>query len=492
MPDVDGGVLARELAVLPCVVDDSPGTDRVTNIVGTVSERGSASGDDLDERVGELDLVGVLLGGGVHTLHTGTLGSTVDTRLSGVDVVVKTVEQSDNDDGRDALDDDGHVLPLVDLTSAHGVVVKSAHGPSQRTTALPELSVEPLLALCDKLLVGKLLVLGAADGTLLRLGRGNDILNTLLGVLGFAQGRCVVLGEVVVLDNGVVGHDNLAVGGSRALEEEGTLEGVVPPESVVAVDDLAVDVGNEEEGRKNCETETSAQDDRGDVPGGLLVETKLRGALVDDGKSADSTGDKEEEGRGVDGYWYGVLAHVDDDLDEHEDAGTESSRDGGSHTETSEDGTETLSAIPSPLDLGGTHGRNTDTGNRRDQRVGRGNVGRVPCAPHDPGRGTGESAGEGQHLDAGITPEGVGRDNTVLDGFGGSGTDRDSADHLKNGTQDHGLAVGDGSRGHTGSPGVGDIVGTVVVGIEHGEHGANGKNVGVLCHDHVGGCCTRK
>ena len=85
-------------------------------------------------------------------------------------------------------------------------------------------------------------------------------------------------------------------------------------------------------------------------------------------------------------------------LDEHEDDGTEASRGGGSHSETSKDSTETLALIPSPLNLAGTSNSNTDTSDRRDERVGGRDVSGVPSAPHDPNGSTGQSAGEGKHL----------------------------------------------------------------------------------------------
>lgn len=82
----------------------------------------------------------------------------------------------------------------------------------------------------------------------------------------------------------------------------------------------------------------------------------------------------------------------------------------------------------------------------------------VASTPHDPGGSGGESTGEGEHLDAGITSESRDGDDTVLDGIGSTGTDSDGSEHLEDSTEDHGLAVADRSRRYTGSPRVGNIV----------------------------------
>jgi hypothetical protein len=138
-------------------------------------------------------------------------------------------------------------------------------------------------------------------------------------------------------------------------------------------------------------------------------------------------------------------------------------------------------------------------------------VSRVLGAPHDPDGGTGKSAGEGEHLDTGIALEGAGRDDAVLDGISGTGTNSNGADHLENGTENHGLAVGNGSGRDRSGPRVGDIVleplvlvmrhccedtltSTIVVGIEHGKEGADGEDIvvlGELGHCYGGAACCR-
>jgi hypothetical protein len=406
----------------------------------------------LDEGVCVLNLVGVLLSMAVDTFHTGTLGSSVNTGLSGVDIVVYTVESTDNDHGGDTLEGDDYVLLLVDLTRANLVLMEVAHGRGEGTLLSTELGVETFLTLSDEFLVAKLAVFG------------NN--STLLVVVSLLSHDAVVrvaerlgLHVLVMLNDGVVADaSSLGTLRCRAAEEKGTLEDVIPADGVVALDNNSVEVRDEEDERKKGETNTAGDGDGGDVPRGLLVKTEVGRSLVDDGEGRDGTGDEEEEGSSPDSPRHGVLAHVDNGLDQHEDDGTEAGRGGRSHSKTSEDSTETLALVPSPLDVLSTGNRNTDTSNRRDERVGGRNVSRVLGAPHDPDRGTGKRAGKGKHLNTGIVLESAGGDDSVLDGVGSTGTNSDGTDHLEDGTENHGLAVGDGARRDRSGPRVGNIV----------------------------------
>jgi len=138
---------------VPCTIDDSPRTDRVTDVVGAVGERSGTGGDDLDERVGVLNLVGVLLSMGVDALHTLTIGSTLNTVLSGVDVVVDTIESTNSDLGRQTDEGTLDVVNFVELTSAHGIVVEETHCPTERTFLGAEPSVELVFGHLLELLV---------------------------------------------------------------------------------------------------------------------------------------------------------------------------------------------------------------------------------------------------------------------------------------------------------------------------------------------------
>lgn len=428
-----------------------------------MSERGSAGSDNLDEGVEMLDLVGVLLGVAVHALHAATLRSSGNTDLGSVDVVVGTIESGDDNHGGDALEEGDQVVSLVDGTGAHGVLVEEAHGPAEKTALLAELGVVTLFSLLDELLVFDL---GGGRGEALFVVGGRvDGLDTILEAGGLAidtdglllGGGFIVVG--VLLHNGVVGNVGLlGVGGSLTLEQKRAADDIPPLEGVVLLDDLGVDVGDEEDGGQEEETEANAERHGNDVPGGLLGETKLGGALVHDGERADGAGNQEEEGRGPHSPGNGVLAHVDDDLDQHEDDGAEASSNSRGHGQTGEDGTESRAAVPAPLNTANTSRGNTDTGNGRDERVCRRDVGRVARAPHDPDGGAGRRAGKGEQLHAGVVLEGLHGDDAVLDGRGGARADGEGAEEFEDQAEDHGHAVRDGPRGHRGSPGVGDIV----------------------------------
>ena len=77
-------------------------------------------------------------------------------------------------------------------------------------------------------------------------------------------------------------------------------------QSVVLLDDLTENVWDEEETGKDEESETNTEGNGGDEPRWLLVETELRGSLVDDGERADGSGDEEEERGGENGPFDGV------------------------------------------------------------------------------------------------------------------------------------------------------------------------------------------
>lgn len=338
LPERHGSLGSSSVTGVPGAVDDSPGADGVTDIVGAVGEGGGAGGDDLDEGVGVLDLVGVLLGGGIDALHALAIRCTLDTGLSSVDVVVETVEEGDDDHGGEALGEGLDVVPLVDLAGAHGVRVKSAHGPAHGAALGAEVGVMAFLSLGDELFLG-LLAGFDLGGMLLVVGLGDD---ASLGVGGLAGGGGGG-GRLILLDDGVVGDPCTVALGNLALEEEGTHEDVVPAEGLVALEDADIDPGDEEEGGEEAQGGTGTEGDASDPVRGLLGETQPGGALVDDGECAEGAGDEEEEGRCPDGPLDGVLAHVDDELDHQEDGGSEAAGDDGSHEQASEDGTETLS-----------------------------------------------------------------------------------------------------------------------------------------------------
>nr|POF07165.1 hypothetical protein CFP56_31789 [Quercus suber] len=411
LPDGHRRFRGGRVTGVPGRVDDSPRTDRITDVVGAVSERGSASGQDLDERVGVLDLVGVLLCVGIHPFHALTLGRAGDARLSGVDVVVDTVQGADDDHGGNTLEHDEQVVLLVNLTGTHGVLVKRAHGPAKGATLLAHVGVESVLSFLHELLVVTLLTLDFHNGEVLLVDLvDSHVINGSLG-----RGAVPVQLHVLLLHDSIVGNvGSFRVQRSGTAEEQRALHEVPPLESVVLLDDFGVDKRNEEEGGQNTDSGAGAESDGEDVVSGLLVEAKVGRTLVDDRQGADGAGDEEPERRGVDGPLDRVLADVNDELDEREDDGTEAGGGGGRHAQSREDGRQTFAVVPTPLDLGCTSRGDTDTRDGRDERVGGRDVSGVAGAPHDPGGRGGESASECKHLHTGITIEGSQGDDTVL------------------------------------------------------------------------------
>lgn len=273
LPDGHGGLGRGGVAGAPGGVDDGPGADGVADVVSAMGERGSASGQDLHEGVGVLDLVRVLLGVRVDALHAGALGSARGASLGGVDVVVQSVEGSADDVGGDTLEDDLHVVEFVDLAGAEGVVAEGAQGPGERALALHELLVQALLGELVELLVRQ----GLAGDLALDLVEGLLVLDHLLadGDVGLGA-RVLNEGLVIVLDHGVVGDDSLLIvlrGG--AAEEQGALDEHPPLDGSITLDDAGVNERYEEQSGQKADASTSTHGDGGDVPGGLLAKTKV-------------------------------------------------------------------------------------------------------------------------------------------------------------------------------------------------------------------------
>ena len=100
------------------------------------------------------DLVGILLDVSVPALHSTIIRCAVNTCLSGVNVIFDTKEKSDNDHGRDTLQDNLDVLDLVILAITNRIAVQEAHGLMERAALLVKFVVEPFLSFGNALLVG--------------------------------------------------------------------------------------------------------------------------------------------------------------------------------------------------------------------------------------------------------------------------------------------------------------------------------------------------
>lgn len=327
LPHWDRELGGGGLTSLPRRVDDCPWCNGVTDVVSTVCERCSAGGEDLDERVGVLDLVGVFGCVSVDTFHASSLGGSSNTSLCSVDVEVGSVESSDNDHRGDTLQGDDHVLGLVDGTLADLVLVEETHGPSKRTSALAKLDVKTLGTLGLALLVG--------DADSVGLDGGQALLVGVFGVLDRALNGGDLIIILIVLHNGVVGDLGLVgVGWDWASEEERSLDELPGLHVVVLADDSAIEEWKEEERGEDAEAGTSSDGDTSDELWWTVVELEVGGSLVDDRECADGSSDEEECRRGEDSPWDWVLAHVDDQLDEHENGCSESSGNSRSHTKT--------------------------------------------------------------------------------------------------------------------------------------------------------------
>ena len=155
-----------------------------------------------------LDLVGVFLGVGVNPGHALAVRSSRDTGLSGVDIVVKTVQCGHHNHGWKALTESLDVVPLVDLTCTHGVLVESAHGPSNGAAGFSELGMEFPLALLVEFLIGenRSLVFGIAEGQCL----GADLLLSAVVTAHDRPRGAGCLGRLfILLDHSVIGNWSL-------------------------------------------------------------------------------------------------------------------------------------------------------------------------------------------------------------------------------------------------------------------------------------------
>lgn len=427
LPRLDGEFGGSGITGFPSGVNDSPRSDRVSDIVGTVGERSGTGSDDLDERVRVFDLVGVFFSVRVDLLHSSTFRSTGDTSLRGVNVVVNTVHEPDDDLGGDSLEDGFNVVELVDGTRTSSVGVQVSHGPSEGTLVSSHLDVETFLRSGELFLVREFELVQRClrlrgSSLFLRADRSLVFDVAMLGQMLLVS-LLVVFG--IVLDDGVVRHGSEVgtVDGCGSSEEERTLEGVVPLDRRVSLDDLGVDVRDKEQRGEDGHAETDTENDGSDVPSGLLVQSEFGRTLVHDGKGAHSRSDEEEKGRSVNRPRDGVSSDVDDQLDEHECNRTEASGDGRGHTETGENSSQSVSLVPSPFDILRAGGRNPDSRDGGNERVGGRDVGRVSSTPHDPGGSTGEGTSKGEHLHTGIVSESSDGDDSVFNRGSGSRSD---------------------------------------------------------------------
>lgn len=117
---------ADRLTRIPSRIHRRPNTNSISDIIRPVRERCSTSCDNLYERVEVFDFVGVFWCVVVDTVHAFSFGGAEDSELGGVDVVVETVGEGDDDHGGEAVGEGFHVVEFVDGAGAWGVVVEAA------------------------------------------------------------------------------------------------------------------------------------------------------------------------------------------------------------------------------------------------------------------------------------------------------------------------------------------------------------------------------
>jgi hypothetical protein len=120
-----------------------------------MSERSSASSNDLNKRIEVLNLIGVARSMSINTGHALSFRGTEHTKLSLVDIVVETVHKTDNDASGDTLQDSLDVVDLVDGASTELVFVESAHGPADGTAFLTEVGVVLVAGFLEHTSVGQ-------------------------------------------------------------------------------------------------------------------------------------------------------------------------------------------------------------------------------------------------------------------------------------------------------------------------------------------------
>ena len=101
----------------------------------------SASSDDLDKGVKIFDLVGVFWCMSVDRVHSSTFWSTKNTNLSPVNIVVSTVEKSNDWISWKSEQESFEIVSFVDGTGTKSISVGLSHSPSEKTFALSKFSV---------------------------------------------------------------------------------------------------------------------------------------------------------------------------------------------------------------------------------------------------------------------------------------------------------------------------------------------------------------
>lgn len=213
-PDLDVRVLAGGETKLPSVVDDREGTDGVGQVVGSVGERGGATGEDLHKGVGVLGLVVVLRGSAVDGGHLGSFLFVTLLGLKSVNVDHRTVAEHLPGEGQDGVSKDD---PDVSRGQGESFDLRLLDLLLERRLSGQSLGLVRLLQELGSLGLG-----GVLDG---RVVRGRVGSRDGLGLFNVVV--LEILSDSVVLDGG----SRTGIGRGGTLPEKRSHEEVVPSES---------------------------------------------------------------------------------------------------------------------------------------------------------------------------------------------------------------------------------------------------------------------
>lgn len=155
--------------------------------------------------------------------------------------------------------------------------------------------------------------------------------------------------------------------------------------TVVLLDNPGVDKWQPEDDGEEGDHSSRANNGSGQSSLGEFLETQGRRALVDDRHGADGADSEENDGCSEESPPGWVFADENTELDERVDDDTEPASDTGGDTEASEDGSNTLAAVPAPRGRLPSTSSDTNTNDGGDDGVGSGNGPGVTSGNREPG-----------------------------------------------------------------------------------------------------------
>lgn len=329
---------------IPDQKDGGKRTDGVRYVIGTVSEGRGGSGENLKEGVQMLSLVIKVSSAGVHVDDVANKIGTLFLFLD--NVPVNTVHET----SPESL---GKVLRKVPWASVLLLnFVESLSG-------LLSLSLDGLNivgALTRKLgLLGSLEMLHVGYGTLVKVSG--------LEILAGSMATVVVLDDLDV-------ETLWGVGDGATLEEERTLEEVVPFEGPVVVVQLAVQPREEEGDNNEHNSASDSEDSTANLSRVPVIKIQRSSTLPDDQHGQDTGGNTEVDGDHDKTPLERVAALEHTILGDQEDDGGKAS----SNTRGNDPGSDNLGntfLFPAPRHTLGSSGCNSKTNDTTSDTVGR-------------------------------------------------------------------------------------------------------------------------